>query len=444
MSSRIVGTLRSLIARKGVLFPINHLVLGPLAIWLLLQLALLEGVSNKRNLTVRLLALGCVAIFGYLSLVLGPRGNARLLPCFAATCIVAELLMRATGSFGTGLDLDWRYPRPYFMFSSPPNGRITVPPAQTGGSDADRQIRFNSDGFRIDGEVLLPKPAGEIRIFVLGGSTVVFGTPLANSIPGAIETALRAGGLPQARVYNFGVASFLSGQELALLVHHLADLEPDLVIAYDGGNDLFSPWLYDPRPGYPFNFIAWEEAINKLSNTGNRSKSIGSLTQDSALLQALVGTTEWNIRTGLDGLRRNVGFESEQWRRALVHSYAHNIAAMCRVARANGALLAAFFQPMLPYSTMLDPRQVKMSGGAEMVAGLREERGLVPAAIAAQINPATPGCRFGDLSDFFEDAPATFVDIIHIGDEANQLIARRVARDLLAWDALRSRAGARR
>jgi len=335
--------------------------------------------------------------------------------------------MRASGSYGLGSDISSRHPQPYFMFSSPPNG-------QAGDG---RQIRFNSGGFRIDGEVSMPKPPDEIRIFVVGGSTVVQGTTLADSIPGAIEAALRADGWPRSRVYNFGVTAFLSGQELSLLVHRLAYLQPDLVIAYDGGNDLISPWLYDPRPGYPFNFLVWEEALNKLSSTGTWSKTIAGLAQDSALLQALVGTTEWDIRAGRDGLRRAVGFGAEPWKRALVDSYASNIAAMCRVARANGLLFAAYFQPALPYSQTLDRRQVEMSGGAEMVEGLREERRLVPAAISAQMNPAEAGCRFSDLSDLFQDAPATFTDVIHVTDAANQLIARRVVRELRVWDALR-------
>ena len=85
----------------------------------------------------------------------------------------------------------------------------------------------------------------------------------------------------------------------------------------------------------------------------------------------------------------------------------------------------------------LDRRQVEMSGGTEMVEGLREERRLVPAAISAQMNPAEAGCRFSDLSDLFQDAPATFTDVIHVTDAANQLIARRVVRELRVWDALR-------
>src|SRR5436309_15122332 len=91
-----VDATRSLLARKGIWFLVNHLVLAPLALYLVLQLVLLEGVSNKRNLAIRCVALGCVAIFGYLSLVLGRRGNARLMPCFMAACVAAELLVRIT------------------------------------------------------------------------------------------------------------------------------------------------------------------------------------------------------------------------------------------------------------------------------------------------------------------------------------------------------------
>ena len=80
-----------------------------------------------------------------------------------------------------------------------------------------------------------------------------------------------------------------------------------------------------------------------------------------------------------------------------------------------------------------------------MIAGLREQRGQVPAAVAARLAAvhAEAGCRFGDLSDSFEHAPSTFVDIIHIESQANALIAGRIARELLGWDTLRSSAGLR-
>ena len=77
------------------------------------------------------------------------------------------------------------------------------------------------------------------------------GAPLEKTIPGQIESELRNRGFSGAKVYNFGIVAAVSGQELALLTHLLVDYAPDFVISYGGGNDLHSPYQYDPRPGFP-------------------------------------------------------------------------------------------------------------------------------------------------------------------------------------------------
>lgn len=441
----IAKLVRSVVSRKGPLFFVNHLVLGSIAVWLGIEIVLADGFHRAPQFAARVIALGCVAIFGYLSLVLGRRGNARLLPCFIATCLVSEVLVRALGPFQASGDLEWREARPYFMFGGPSDGRTVMPP-QMGGSEADRITRFNAEGFRIEGDIPDPKPADELRVFVVGGSTVVLGAPLENTIPGVIESHLRANGLPQARVYNFGVISFVSGQELSLLVHRLTDLKPDLVIAYDGGNDLLSPWYYDPRPGYPFNFVAWQEALKELAaNLRATSKTIRGLAVDSAVMQAIIGTTDWKTRVGIDGYRRRLGLGSEAWKHAAVDMYARNIAMMCQVARANEALFAAFFQPILAYSNDLDERRLGTGDGVEMARGLREQRALVPSTVAARLHAASAGqgCRFHDMSGMLESDPTGFWDPIHVDNAHNQLIGARIADELRAWDALRSRHGGR-
>jgi hypothetical protein len=442
MSVRFMGALRAFIARKGPMFVINHLVLAPIAFWLVWRIVESSGQWEKLYLNVRLCALALVAIFGYLSLVLGRRGNARLLPCFALAVVASEILLRAMGSYGVEVrnDRPWREPRPYFMFGGPSDGRtVTVLPHM--GDDTGRAVTLNSEGFRIEREIADPKPADELRIFVLGGSTVAGGHPLSATIPGVIEAHLQAHGLPQARVYNFGVVSFISGQELALLVHRLIDLQPDVVVAYDGGNDMFSPWFYDPRPGYPFNYVTEEEALNTLANAGGATKTLATLARDSALLQALFGTMDWFNRMGarVDVLRSAVHFKSEAWQHALVDAYARNMTVMCRFARANNALFAGYFQPMLPYAKTLDSDQVAMSGGAEMVQALRAQRVMALQAVAARFPPPSveAGCRFSDLSGMLEDKPGVFGDIIHVGNEENELIGGRIADELLAWPALK-------
>ena len=443
----IVGAVRAFIARKGPWFPINLMVFGALAVWLALAIARSNIVFERQYLYVRVIALAYAVIFAYLSFVLGRRGNARLLLHFAAACICGEIVLRMLGSFGAGVrnDRPWREPRPYFMFGGPTDGRTVnlLPQMDEGAGGA---IRLNAEGFRIERPIVNPKPADELRIFFLGGSTVIGGRPVENTIPAVVEAHLQANGLPQARAYNFGVLSFVSGQELALLVHRLIDLQPDLVIAYDGGNDLYEPWGYDPRPGYPFNFVTEEEAMTALANAQGDAKTMASLSRDSALVQALLGTADWPNRVSLrlDRLRNAVGYGSTPWKEAVVAAYARNLAEMCRFARANGALYAAYFQPLLAYSKELDAAQARETGGDIMVRGLRELRQMAVRAIGAPF-PAPSGeqgCRFGDLSGVLETDPAAFTDAIHVDVKSNQLIGRRIGESLLAWPALRER-GAR-
>ena len=239
----------------------------------------------------------------------------------------------------------------------------------------------------------------------------------------------------------------MSGQELALLVHRLIDLKPDLVIAYDGGNDLFEPWGYDPRPGYPFNYLVEEEAMDTLASKAGDAKTIASLLRDSALVQAILGISSWwdRVSIRLAKLRGEVNYGGASWKQAVMNAYVRNIRAMCRVARSNGELFAAFFQPMLAYSKTLDSAQLAASGGDDMVRSMREQRNMVASILAAEFSAPSvePGCRFDDLSGLLEDRPAAFGDLIHVDAEANEAIGRRIADELLAWSAFRSNGAAR-
>jgi hypothetical protein len=114
---------------------------------------------------------------------------------------------------------------------------------------------------------------------------------------------------------------------------------------------------------------------------------------------------------------------------------------MCRVARGNGGLFAAYFQPLLAYSQPLDANQSASTGGDAMVQGLREQRDMALRAIGAQF-PAPSveaGCRFGNLSAVLENDAAAFTDAIHVDTKSNQTIGRRIAEDLLTWPALRAK-----
>ena len=139
-----------------------------------------------------------------------------------------------------------RGPVPYSMFGGVPNAAL--------GAGYDVAERLNSQGYR-GREATEPKPPDELRVVVLGGSTVFEGEP---TLPELLERELRKRGVANVACFNFGGVSSVSGMEVSRLLFEVTDLRPDVVVFYDGGNDLLLPAVYDPRPGYPFNFVVYE------------------------------------------------------------------------------------------------------------------------------------------------------------------------------------------
>ena len=98
-------------------------------------------------------------------------------------------------------------------------------------NQSTKHFSINSRGLR--GPEVARDKGGRKRIAVVGGSSA-FGTGLASD-DDTFEVQL--GRLLNAEVLNGGVIGHQSGQELVLLLTELVELQPDLVIAYDGWND---------------------------------------------------------------------------------------------------------------------------------------------------------------------------------------------------------------
>ena len=108
-----------------------------------------------------------------------------------------------------------------------------------GDIEAD-EVSINSLGFRGD-EFTEIKPDDTYRIFLLGGSQM-FGTGATSddtTIPGYLENYLvNEDNSFTIEVINSGLKGVDSRKELLLLQNILLDFTPDLVIVYDGLNDL--------------------------------------------------------------------------------------------------------------------------------------------------------------------------------------------------------------
>jgi lysophospholipase L1-like esterase len=112
----------------------------------------------------------------------------------------------------------------------------------------------NALGYRGD-EIQVPKPPGVYRIVVMGDSTT-YGSysPYDQTFPAYLQQVLRdTDGYRQVEVVNGGVTSYTSWNTLVNLALRVVELQPDLVIVYEGGNDVHvrevSPECYSaPTP----------------------------------------------------------------------------------------------------------------------------------------------------------------------------------------------------
>ncbi len=106
--------------------------------------------------------------------------------------------------------------------------------------DPEVEIHINAHGLRGE-EFPLAKPAGEVRILCLGGSTTA-GEEVreAETYPAQLEALLRRRCPGRAiRVINAGVPTYDLGRSLTQYALDLYRLEPDFVTIYHGINDLF-------------------------------------------------------------------------------------------------------------------------------------------------------------------------------------------------------------
>lgn len=89
-------------------------------------------------------------------------------------------------------------------------------------------------------EVAVPKPPGVFRIVAIGGSTTYStATTAENAYPRQLEIMLREDyGYANVEVVNAGVPGYTSWDLLAAYIYRVVELEPDLLIIYEGINDV--------------------------------------------------------------------------------------------------------------------------------------------------------------------------------------------------------------
>lgn len=312
----------------------------------------------------------------------------------------------------------YHHPVPYVTFHGTPDSSSTTKDLND-PDGAAVEIRLNELGFRIEKPLPRNKPPEETRIFVLGSSTVFNGAPLSKSMPGQIEMCFRRNGRNDVEVYNFGLVSSVSGQELSLLVHLLSSYEPDAVVVFNGGNDVCLPVNFDPRPGYPYNFYAYESAMRHIHHQMRENQ--------------FVWVFEGNgLDYNLGELRGSCGYGTEGWEMDIAVKYLENLVKMGRFAKGCGFRLFAFLEPILFLKDPLSGKEKEIPttcyGIENFDRYVRRQYERIRVMLR-YLQTAETDDRFilTDLSSVFQGYDQDiYWDFRHVNNEGNRRIAEHI------------------
>ena len=173
----------------------------------------------------------------------------------------------------------------------------------------DVELKFNSKGFRGE-EFSEEKPSDVFRIFMVGGSTML-GAETTNdtTIPSIVQKMYEQEKLDrEIEIINVGISGGNTLTELELIKSKIINYDPDLIMIYDGWNDISADY---PVPGIVNKWeqvcaLAYNEkfdviiTLQPIAGFGNKSltiqEKINSLTGEDhsgfQLIQAK-STYEW-------------------------------------------------------------------------------------------------------------------------------------------------------
>lgn len=288
-----------------------------------------------------------------------------------------------------------------------------------------RFYRTNALGFR-GPETTIEKPAGRYRIIVLGGS-VAWGygcTADDRTVPGRLHARLREQ-FPgrDIEVINAGQAGFVSGQEMVYFHRLLKRLAPDLVLFFDGYNDVSADFL-NPVSGWPQNATLLKARYEASWRERDAGDDLAALARRSSLIDLLWTRFFPEVEAMSSGAGGTPITAAET-----AHNYVANVKAVASLASpaavcvALQPALATIHKPLAPQEEQILARKDRQ------IADYSERVGAAYAAMEAEIEAA--GMERIDLNTALGNEPELlFADECHFGDLAADRIARVIAEEL--------------
>ena len=272
-----------------------------------------------------------------------------------------------------------RFPMPYIEFAGKPS-----------------VLDHNKLGYRwVMDDNLKP---GTLKIAFFGGSTGYGGDP---PIATLLESYLKYEFGDNIKIANFSVVSSNHRQHIHNIIETNKFFKPDLIIFYGGYNETGQTAFYDPRPGYPYNYFyrietkPWIKILLEQSPTFYTLNRVGV---KSGLFDF----------TPLSKLRSEVQLFSETWITDVYGKYFETLAYAETLAKAftsprcsSDAKFRAIYQPY-QVPDALNSLDIK----------IRHRITDLP--------------YIYDTSQLFNGREDIYGDIVHVSNEGNEMMARKI------------------
>jgi hypothetical protein len=203
-----------------------------------------------------------------------------------------------------------------------------------------------------------------------------------------------------------------------------------MVVVYNGGKDINLPLGWDPRPGYPFNFLLYENHPFHLVDY-----PAFSLAAYGSHFLRIAGHSYFQEKfSRRDSLRREVQWNTDPWREEIATVYARNMEVAAAVARAFNSDFILFIRPTLLSKARLTEDEITRLKALSAVTGqsessLRSHDLFLRRAIDEKLSKSSERDGFGyvDLKGIHDDAQeSVFVDVVHTHQAANAVVARHI------------------
>jgi len=279
-------------------------------------------------------------------------------------------------------------------------------------------ININSHGFR-GHEFSAIKPENTYRIFVVGGSTI-FGTGTTSdsaSIPGFLQEKFDNEQFPKnIEVINAGISALFSGTEVGLIKQQILDFDPDLLIIYDGWNDITKKYK---------NYYDGINGIESLASTSKERDSfyeIGEILFSSSKLVKVIYTNLDLLPMSFAGPAVSSFEGTEIEKKAEI--WATRWIEICELGKNKDFDVVITIQPILGSSertlSQFEKNQFEWKENERRLPALE----IYAEKLEEINNHCTATADFRNIFDGIDEP--LFLDSTHLGDNGNKIVSEKM------------------